>query len=186
MSPDDLRMILIDPKRTEFIEHEDLPHLEVPIITAGETVESTLDWVTQETETRYQYLRRAKVKNIRDYRKSYRDMPYMLIMIDEMADLMLSGDWRDSIERNIIRIAQKARAVGIHLIVATQRPSVDVIPGIMKANFPTQVAFMVNKKIDSQVILDESGAEELIGKGDMLFASPGTQGLQRLQAYYTE
>lgn len=186
MEPEDMKMILIDPKRTEFIEHEGMPHLEVPIITEGKEVEAALRWAVNEMERRYQVLRSARVKNIKNYRKSYRDMPYMVIMIDEMADLMLSGAWRDSIEESVIRLAQKARAVGIHMIVATQRPSVDVIPGIMKANFPTQVAFMVNKKIDSQVILDQNGAEELIGKGDMLFASPGSQGLTRLQAYYTE
>jgi len=208
MDPEDMRMILIDPKRTEFIEHENLPHLEVPVITEISKASLALEWCVEEMENRYQKLKQARVKNIKNYRKSYRDMPYMTVIVDELADIMLSGEQRvitettiknnkpsvtttklnesDIVKDSIIKLAQKARAVGIHLIVATQRPSVDIIPGIMKANFPTQVAFMVNKKVDSQVILDQNGAEELIGKGDMLFASPGTQGLQRLQAYYTE
>lgn len=208
MDPDDLKMILIDPKRTEFIEHENLPHLEVSIITEVNKASLALEWCVTEMENRYQRLEQARVKNIQNYRKSYRDMPYIAVIIDELADIMLSNEQRvieevtikdnkpsrtqvkkqesDIVKDSIIKLAQKARAVGIHLIVATQRPSVDIIPGIMKANFPTQVAFMVNKKVDSTVILDQPGAEELIGKGDMLFASPGTQGLTRLQAYYTE
>jgi DNA segregation ATPase FtsK/SpoIIIE-like protein len=186
MEPEDLHMILIDPKRTEFVEHENLPHLEVGVITESEQVESALRWAVGEMEDRYKKLREARVKDIKEYRKRNRDIPYLVIVIDELSDLMLSGDWRKSIEESIIRLAQKARAVGIHIVAATQRPSVDVIPGIMKANFPTQIAFMVNKKIDSQVIIDQPGAEELLGKGDMLIASPGIQGIQRLQAYYTK
>lgn len=186
MTPDDLKMILIDPKRTEFVEWEGLPHLEAKILTETAEIEVTLRWAVEEMESRYHRLKSAKVKNIRDYRKSYRDMPYFAIIIDELSDIMLSAEARESIENSIIRLAQKARAVGIHIVAATQRPSVDVIPGIMKANFPTQIAFMVNKKVDSQVILDQPGAEELIGKGDALIASPGIQGLLRVQTYYSE
>lgn len=186
MDADDLKMILVDPKRTEFIEYEKLPHLEAQILTEAEDVAGALEWATVEMERRYKVFRQAKVKNIKEYRKSYRDVPYMAIVIDELADLMLSSEHSGQIETSIIRLAQKARAVGIHLICATQRPSVDIIPGIMKANFPTQVAFMVNKKVDSTVILDQPGAEELIGKGDMLIAGTEFQGLLRLQAYYTE
>jgi len=186
MGADDLKMILVDPKRTEFIEYEGLPHLEAQILTESEDVAGALEWLTTEMERRYKLFKTARVKNIKEYRKSYRDVPYMAVIIDELADLMLSSEHRGVIETSIIRLAQKSRAVGIHLIVATQRPSVDIIPGIMKANFPTQVAFMVNKKVDSQVILDQAGAEELIGKGDMLVAGTEFQGLLRLQAYYTE
>lgn len=186
MEADDLKMILVDPKRTEFAQYEGLPHLEAKILTEAEETAQALEWATFEMERRYKLFKDAKVKNIKEYRKSYRDVPYMAIIIDELADLMLSGEHSGAIEQSIIRLAQKARAVGIHLIVATQRPSVDIIPGIMKANFPTQVAFMVNKKVDSQVILDQAGAEELIGKGDMLVAGTEFQGLLRLQAYYTE
>ena len=186
MGPDDLRMILVDPKRTEFVAWSDLKHLEAKILTEADDVEMTLRWVVEQMEERYERLRVAKVKNIRDYRKSFRDMPYLVIVIDELADLMLSAEKRESIENSIIRLAQKARAVGIHIVAATQRPSVDVIPGIMKANFPTQIAFMVNKRVDSTVILDQPGAEELLGKGDALIASPGIQGLLRVQTYYSE
>lgn len=186
MGPTDLKMILVDPKRTEFIEYEHLPHLENKILTEADEVEAALRWACAEMERRYVILKNARVKNMTEYRKNYRDLPYLTIIIDELADLMLSSDYRDSLENSIIRLAQKARAVGIHLVVATQRPSVDIIPGIMKANFPTQVAFMVNKKVDSQVILDQTGAEELLGKGDCLVAGPGFEGLLRLQAYYTE
>lgn len=208
MKPEDLRMILIDPKRTEFVEYEGLKHLEAGIITESPKVEQTLRWAVDEMERRYEKLKLARVKTIREYRKSNRDLPYIVIIIDELADLMLanekkeevqelvkngkrhdrvvSSDLGESMKTSITRLAQKARAVGIHLIIATQRPSVDILPGIMKANFPTQVAFMVNKKVDSIVILDQPGAEELIGKGDMLVSGPMFQGLQRLQSYFVE
>lgn len=206
MSPADLRLILIDPKQTEFVEHSGLKHLESEIVTEAKTAEATLRWAIKTMEERYAVLKTARVKNITEYRKSYRDMPYIAIVIDELADLLLStekaeevqrimkngkehdhittSDVSESIKKSIVRLAQKARAVGIHLICATQRPSVDIIPGIMKANFPTQIAFMVSKKVDSQVILDQPGAEELLGKGDMLVSGPMFQGLQRLQGYY--
>jgi len=186
MTSEDLKLILVDPKRTEFLEYEGLPHLEAKILTEAKEVAGALEWAAGEMERRYELFKKAKVKNIKEYRKSYRDVPYMAIIIDELADLMLSSEHRAEIETSIIRLAQKSRAVGIHLIVATQRPSVDIIPGIMKANFPTQIAFMVNKKVDSQVIIDQQGAEELLGKGDMLVSGPMFQGLQRLQAYYQE
>lgn len=186
MAPEDLKLILVDPKRTEFLEYEGLKHLEAKILTEAKDVAGALEWAAGEMERRYELFKQAKVKNIKEYRKSYRDVPYMAIIIDELADLMLSSEHRAEIETSIIRLAQKSRAVGIHLIVATQRPSVDIIPGIMKANFPTQIAFMVNKKVDSQVIIDQQGAEELLGKGDMLVSGPMFQGLQRLQAYYQE
>ena len=162
-------------------------------------------------ENRYSKLKQFSVKNISDYRKQANDMPYITIIVDELSDILLSSlkkqieevseetDGilgktqkkkikniliRDEIEKNIIRLAQKARAVGIHLILASQRPSVDVVTGLIKANFPTRISFMVASGIDSKVILDDFGAEKLVGKGDCLLLDPSKQGLERLQGYF--
>jgi len=182
-NPDDLKMILIDPKRTEFVDYEGDPHLAAKIITEAEEADSALEWAIKEMEARYTTLKGAKCKTIQEYRKGNLDMPYIVIVIDELADLMLSTTIRADIENKIVRLAQKARAVGIHLVIATQRPSVDVITGLIKANFPTRVSFMVSTSIDSRVILDDTGAEKLLGNGDLLLMNPRNQGLQRLQGF---
>lgn len=181
-TPDDMKLLLIDPKRTEFLDYEDDAHLAHTILTEATDAALALQWTVQEMENRYIKLREMRVKTIAEYRKNA-EMPYMVIVIDELADLMLSGN-KDDIETAIVRLAQKSRAVGIHLVVATQRPSVDVVTGLIKANFPTRVGFMVSTGVDSKVILDETGAENLIGNGDLLFMNPREKGLQRLQGYF--
>lgn len=180
---DRLRLVLIDPKRTEFVEFEDLPHLLSPVITEAEDADLTLKWAVEEMENRYIKLRSQRVKTIQEYQKNATDMPYIVVVIDELADLMLNSITRNSIETSIVKLAQKARAAGIHLVCATQRPSVDVVTGLIKANFPTRIAFMVSTGTDSRVILDDLGAEDLIGNGDLLLMSPAVQGFQRLQGY---
>lgn len=192
MTPEHLQVLLIDPKQTEFMDYENLPHLIDRVITETEDAEASLRWLVEEMQSRYTTLKTARVKTIDDYNSSVnKTMPYIVVVIDELADLMLNRVKNEdgellsvSIENSIVRLAQKARAVGIHLVVATQRPSVDVITGLIKANIPTRVSFMVSTKIDSQVILDEVGAEKLIGSGDLLYMNPREQGLQRLQGYY--
>lgn len=197
MSPDQVRMILIDPKRLEFAPYSDVPHLLFPIVTSPYEVAPVLKWVVQEMELRYEVMAQAGVRNIADYHKldpkevfalehnvgiRVHGMPYMVIMIDELADLMMVAS--KEIETLIARIAQMARAAGIHMIVATQRPSVDVVTGLIKANFPSRIAFRVSTKIDSRTIIDGPGAEKLLGKGDMLYLSPSNNGLQRLHGAY--
>lgn len=166
-TPDELKLILIDPKRLEFSLYADIPHLLFPHITEpGEAVEA-LSWLVGEMERRYKKLAEAGARSLEEYRALTGDMlPYIVVCIDELADLMMTAA-RD-VEHYLIRLAQMARAAGIHLIVATQRPSVDVITGIIKANFPTRIAFRVVSKIDSRTILDAQGAEKLVGKGDLL------------------
>ena len=178
-----MKLMLIDPKRTEFIDYENDDHLIYNIITESEDAAAALGWATEEMESRYKQLRDMRDKSIEEYRKNKNDMPYLVIVIDELADLMLSPEQKD-IEKSIVRLAQKARAVGIHLIVATQRPSVDVVTGLIKANFPTRVSFMVSTQVDSKVIIDEAGAEKLVGQGDLLLMNPREKGLKRLQGYY--
>lgn len=185
-SPSDLKMMLIDPKRTEFNEYAGERHLIGKIITEAEDAELALQWAVEEMEARYKQLQQLKVKTIQEYRKRETDMPYIVIVIDELADLMLSGNLKAEIENKIVRLAQKARAVGIHLVVATQRPSVNVVTGLIKANFPTRVSFMVATSTDSKVILDTNGAEKLLGNGDLLLMNPRKQGLERLQGYIRE
>lgn len=181
-SEKDMRLILIDPKSTEFVDFESSKHLMSPIITESEDAANALSWTIQEMQDRYQKLKQLRVKDITSYRKQALDMPYLIVVIDELADLMLSSDLKKKIETSIVRLAQKARAVGIHLICATQRPSVDVVTGLIKANFPTRIAFMTASRVDSKVILDQPGAETLLGNGDMLFSSP-SDGLLRLQGF---
>lgn len=185
-SPDALGLILIDPKRTEFAEYEGSEHLvspELGVITEGEDATLALEWACEEMESRYRQLRSARVRDIDTYNAQGGYMQKIVIVVDELADLMLSAH-KGKIETSIIRLAQKARASGIHLILATQRPSVDVVTGILKANFPTRVAFMTATKVDSSVILDQPGAESLIGNGDCLVMKPSEKGLIRLQGYY--
>lgn len=171
-TPEQLRLILIDPKRLEFSGYADVPHLLVPIVTQTSTVAPILRWVVSTMQDRYQSMERYNVRNIFDYQllaatnPEMEPMPYIVIIIDELADLMMTA--AKEVETSIARIAQMARAAGIHLIVATQRPSVDVITGLIKVNFPTRISFRVTSKIDSRTILDCTGAEKLLAKGDML------------------
>ena len=174
-TPDTLRMIMIDPKRVELTGYNGIPHLLAPVIVDLERVVGTLQWVTREMEQRYKRFAKVGARNIVDYNRrtvagDQDRMPYIVVFIDELADLMMIAP--DEVERNICRIAQMARATGIHLIIATQRPSVDVVTGLIKANFPARISFMVTSSVDSRVIIDTVGAERLLGAGDMLFMSP--------------
>lgn len=171
ISPETLRFILIDPKMLELSVYNDLPHLEKPVVTEMKYAEKVLTEAVVEMEDRYRRLAKAGVRNIADYNNTVdKPIPYVVIIVDELADLMMIGSNR--IETLITRLAQMARAVGIHLILATQRPSVDVITGLIKANFSTRIAFQVATKVDSRTILDMNGAEKLLGRGDMLFMNP--------------
>lgn len=185
-TPKDLRLILIDPKQVELSLFEEIPHLACPVVTNTLEVPGVLRAVVREMEHRYDLLKKEGVRNISGWNgKAHEDdrMPYVVVIIDELADLMMQC--RTEVEPLIVRIAQKARAVGIHLIVATQRPSVDVVTGIIKANVPSRIAFSVASQIDSRVILDQNGAEKLLGRGDMLFAPiDGGGRLTRLQGAY--
>lgn len=182
MSSEDLSLILIDMKRVELTEHAHLPHLETGVIVDEKSAAKALKWLVDEMERRYEVLQHAGVKNIRDYMGQ---MKYMVVVIDEFADLIL-GEFGDVVESQLVKLAQKSRAVGIHLVVATQRPSVNVVTGILKANIATRICFMTASQIDSKVVLDQAGAEELTGKGDCLFLDPSKTGLQRLQAFSYE
>jgi len=171
LSPENIRFIMVDPKMLELSSYNDLPHLAKAVVTDVKYAEKTLGEAVVEMEDRYRRLAKAAVRNIADYNKSAGEpLPYVVIIVDELADLMMSGSNR--IETLITRLAQMARAVGIHLILATQRPSVDVITGLIKANFSTRIAFQVATKVDSRTILDVNGAEKLLGKGDMLYMNP--------------
>ncbi|MFN2216875.1 MAG: DNA translocase FtsK, partial [Anaerolineales bacterium] len=175
-TPNDLRLVLIDPKRVELSGFNDIPHLLNPVLVEMERVVGALQWMTREMDKRYQQFAEVGARNITDYnaRKVAQadgpKMQYIVIVIDELADLMMIAP--DETERTITRLAQLARATGIHLVIATQRPSVDVVTGLIKANFPARIAFAVASGIDSRVILDHPGAEQLLGKGDMLFQAP--------------
>ena len=210
-TPEELRMILVDPKMLEFEMYRDIPHLLHPVVTEPKLASAVLKWACTEMDDRYRQLTRWKVRNIENYNakvdremedwtpakaRKYapkdwpeheplpppKRMPYLVIVIDELADLMMVA--AKDVEESIIRIAQKARAAGIHLIVATQRPSVNVITGLIKANMPSRIAFQVRTKIDGRTILDQNGAEALLGKGDMLFLPPGTASLERLHGAF--
>lgn len=178
-----LKMVLIDPKRVELAEYNMIPHLLSPVIYDTEKAARALLWLVNEMEERYKQLESLRYKNIDEYNDKNNPMHKIIVVIDEMADLMLTDEGK-GIETSIVRLAQKARAVGIHLIVGTQRPSVDVITGLIKANLPTRICFMTASSVDSRVVLDQSGAEELTGKGDMLFLDPHNKGLKRLQGFY--
>lgn len=189
-TPETLQLILIDPKRVELAQFRDLPHLKTKIIYDDVKATITMRWLVDQMEERYSILESAGYRTIIEYNKSeVTKMPRMVVVIDEFADLVLQtmDEENDgpSMERCIVRLTQKARAVGIHLVLGTQRPSVDVITGLIKANLPTRIAFMTASRVDSQVILDQPGAEELIGRGDMLFLDPHERGLKRLQGYYS-
>ncbi len=183
-SPADLKLILVDPKRVELTPYNDIPHLLSPVIVEPEKCISALKWAVAEMERRYRALAEAKKRNIVEYNnlKKEEGMPYIVIVIDELADLMMMAA-RD-VEALIVRIAQKARAVGIHLVVATQRPSVDVITGLIKNNIPARIAFAVPSQVDSRTIIDQIGAEKLLGQGDMLFTTANTPKPRRVQGAF--
>ncbi|WP_181347080.1 DNA translocase FtsK [Helicobacter pylori] len=183
--PDQLKLVMIDPKMVEFSIYADIPHLLTPIITDPKKAIGTLQSVAKEMERRYSLMSEYKVKTIDSYNEQAKNngveaFPYLIVVIDELADLMMTGG--KEAEFPIARIAQMGRASGLHLIVATQRPSVDVVTGLIKTNLPSRVSFRVGTKIDSKVILDTDGAQSLLGRGDMLFTPPGANGLVRLHA----
>jgi DNA segregation ATPase FtsK/SpoIIIE, S-DNA-T family len=198
--PDEVKFIMIDPKRLELGLYADIPHLAAPIITEPKKAANALKWAVAQMEQRYKQLATWGVRNIDGYNAEverrnnvldfdddgnpWKTLPYIVIIIDELADLMMTcgGD----VEEAITRLAQMARAVGIHLVLATQRPSVDVITGIIKANFPSRIAFRVSSKVDSRTIIDSNGAEQLLGRGDMLFLPPGTSRLVRVHGAYLD
>ncbi|MGB9883520.1 MAG: DNA translocase FtsK, partial [Microgenomates group bacterium] len=182
--PEELRMILVDPKRVELSIYNDIPHLLTPVIVEAEKIISALKWTVAEMEARYKIFAQYKVRNLESYNAlpNVEKKPYILFIIDELADLMIFAP--AEAEELITRIAQMARATGIHLILATQRPSVDVITGLMKANIPTRIAFNVSSMIDSRVIIDMPGAEKLLGRGDMLYLPPDKAKPIRVQGPY--
>jgi S-DNA-T family DNA segregation ATPase FtsK/SpoIIIE len=200
--PDEVRMLMIDPKMVELNGYRKLPHLMHPVVTDMRKAEAILAWAVDKMEERYQLLSRAGVRHIsvynqlgddelrdrirpeseEEWRQIPRQLPFIVIVADEMADLMLTAG--KDVEQHIIRLAQKSRAVGIHLILATQKPTVDVITGLIKSNLPARIAFQVASRTDSRVVLDEMGADKLLGNGDMLFLLPGTSTLLRGQGTY--
>lgn len=183
-TPEEVKLILVDPKRVELGKYRDIPHLLTPVIHEPDKVISALKWAVELMEKRYKLLNEVGVRTIRDYNElaGLATMPNIVIVIDEMADIMLFAP--KEVEDNVTRIAQMARAVGIHLVLATQRPSVDVITGLIKANMPTRIAFNVSSVTDSRVILDTPGAEKLLGKGDMLYLSPDRAKPARIQGTF--
>jgi DNA segregation ATPase FtsK/SpoIIIE, S-DNA-T family len=186
-TPDDLRMVMVDPKRVELTGYNGIPHLLAPVVVELERVVGALQWIAREMDQRYHKFSQAGARNIADYNarlvaRGEKKLPYVVVIIDELADLMMIAP--DETERNITRLAQLARATGIHLVIATQRPSVDVVTGLIKANFPARVAFAVASGVDSRVILDQPGAERLLGSGDMLFQAPDAPAPVRLQGVY--
>lgn len=185
-SPEEMKLILVDPKRVELGLYNDIPHLLTPVIVEPEKCISALKWAVAEMEKRYKLLAEVGNRNIVEYNTAHKTdaLPYIVIIIDELADLMVLA--AADVETLIVRLAQMARAVGIHLVLATQRPSVDVITGIIKANIPARLAFSVASQIDSRTILDQMGAEKLLGKGDMLFASPEYIKPRRIQGVYID
>jgi len=188
-NPHELRMVMVDPKMLELGIYEGIPHLLAPVVTDPKKAASVLKWAVKEMENRYKLLSEKKVRNITQYnnvilqiaqkdRGEHKPLPYIVMVIDEYADLMMTSS--KDVEHAIVRLAQMARAVGIHLIIATQRPSVDVITGLIKANFPSRISFRVSSKIDSRTILDSNGAEKLLGKGDMMFLPPSSSNIIRI------
>jgi len=183
-TPETLRLVLIDPKRVELTAYNHLPHLLAPVITEAAKVPAVLQWMIREMESRYERFAKSKVRNIAEYNVTNADkIPYIVVMIDELADLMMLAG--EETEKSITRLSQLARATGIHLILATQRPSVNVVTGVIKANVPARIAFTVTSNVDSRVILDQPGAERLLGRGDMLFQAPDAPAPVRLQGVYT-
>ena len=202
--PDEIKMILVDPKMVEMAMFESMPHLMCPMVTEVKRAEQILEWATTKMDERYELLAEAKVRNIASYNlltteeiverfqpstpeeeaKIPKKLPHIVIIIDELADLMMTS--AKEVEAYIVRIAQKSRAVGIHLILATQRPQATVVTGLIKANMPSRIGFRVAARMDSRIILDQNGAETLLGQGDMLFLKPGTSDLVRAQGAYLD
>ena len=178
-TPQELKFLMVDPKMVELAPFNGLAHLLCPVVTDAKKASVALNWVVNEMEGRYQLLAKLGVRNIEAYNNKQEKLPYIVVIIDELADLMTVA--RDQIENAITRLAQLSRAVGIHLILATQRPSVDVITGVIKANFPARISFKVASKVDSRTVLDMNGADKLLGRGDMLFLRPGESKLIRAQ-----
>jgi S-DNA-T family DNA segregation ATPase FtsK/SpoIIIE len=197
-TPDEVRLILIDPKRLELGMYEDIPHLLSPVVVDPKKAANALRWAVREMEERYKTLASFGVRNIDQFNRNMRHLieakqltdagepprllPFIVVVVDELADLMMVAG--NEVEESIARLAQMARAVGIHLILATQRPSVDVITGLIKANLPSRISFRVSSKIDSRTILDGNGAEQLLGRGDMLFLPPASSQKIRLHGPY--
>jgi S-DNA-T family DNA segregation ATPase FtsK/SpoIIIE len=197
-TPDEVRLIMIDPKRVELGMYEEIPHLMTPVVVDPKQAVNALRWAVKEMEERYKKLAKAGVRNIEQFNRNaahqakdktaaeseelLMPLPYIVVVIDELADLMMVA--RGDVEESIARLAQMARAVGVHLLLATQRPSVDVITGLIKANLPSRISFRVQSKVDSRTILDGNGAEQLLGRGDMLFMPPGSSRAVRLHGPY--
>jgi len=186
-TPDDLRLVLVDPKRVELTSYNGVPHLLSPVVVEMDRTLGALQWMTREMDRRYHTFAQVGARNILDYNtrmkaQGQKKLPYLVVVIDELADLMMIAP--DETERTITRLAQLARATGIHMILATQRPSVDVVTGLIKANFPARIAFAVASNTDSRVILDQPGAERLLGRGDMLYQSPDAPAPVRLQGVF--
>jgi S-DNA-T family DNA segregation ATPase FtsK/SpoIIIE len=202
---DECRLILIDPKKVEFADYGRLPHLMTKVVTDQQKAEAILGWAVDKMEERYDLLSQARVRNIAAYNElssaeilkrvpyestAERDaiplqLPYIVVVIDEVGDLLMSS-MKKEVESHIIRLAQKSRAAGIHLILATQKPTVDVITGLIKSNLPARICFQVASRADSMVVLDEKGADKLLGMGDMLFLQPGTSTIIRGQGAYVD
>lgn len=189
-TPEEVRFLMVDPKMVELAPFNGLPHLVMPVLTSAKKVPPALDWVVQEMESRYRLFAKLGVRNIEGYRQKNAagqlpageipdSLPYIVVIIDELADLMMVA--QQEVEKAIGRIAQLSRAVGIHMVLATQRPSVDVLTGVIKANFPARISFQVASRVDSRTVLDSIGAEKLLGKGDLLFMPPGSSKLVRGQ-----
>jgi len=182
-TPQEVRFLMVDPKRIELSGYEGIPHLLHPVVVDPKLASRALNWAVREMERRYRLLEEARVKSFDSYNETNTEkLPYIVVIVDELADLMMVAS--KDVEAAIARLAQMARAAGIHMILATQRPSVDVLTGLIKANFPTRISFKVSSKIDSRTILDASGAEHLLGAGDMLFLAPGTANLKRIHGAY--
>ena len=202
-TPEELKLILVDPKMVELAMFEDIPHLLTPVVTDMKKAPAALEWLVRKMDQRYKLLSMAEVRHINTYNKLGKEkqferlskkmsheeaeqapekLPFIVIVIDELADLMMTAS--KEVEASITRLSQKSRAVGIHVILATQRPSVDVITGLIKSNLPCRVSFKVASRIDSRTILDGNGAEKLLGQGDMLFLAPGSSVLTRAQSTY--
>ncbi|HSR32991.1 MAG TPA: DNA translocase FtsK, partial [Anaerolineae bacterium] len=186
-TPGEVQFIMIDPKMVELTAYNGIPHLRAPVVIELERVVGVLNWATREMDERYRLFNRARARNIEVYNqallaKGEKPLPYVVVVIDELADLMMVAP--DEVERSICRIAQMARATGIHLVIATQRPSVDVVTGLIKANFPARISFAVTSQVDSRVIIDTPGADKLLGRGDMLFMAPDSSKLVRLQGCF--
>lgn len=187
-APEEVKLVIIDPKRLEFASYQDIPHLLFPIITHPSKAAPVLKWLVKNMEERYERMAQVGVRAISEYHRlcndqqQPNDLPYIIVMIDELADLMMVAG--KEVEESIARLAQMARAAGIHLVVATQRPSVDVITGVIKVNFPSRISFRVTSKIDSRTILDTGGAEHLLGKGDMLFMDAQSARMRRIHGAY--